>query len=115
TPFIDEQFSKMEYTPRHAGERVWTVDWIGREYVGGYVFGNVSAQTAIGWTDSAHLRHFNISCHQQAIDPSPSFALKEPHSPSRPSSRMNLYWNFTPRKNPRGSLGWTGLPKSSGR
>jgi hypothetical protein len=45
TPFIDEQFSRMEYTPRHAGERVWTSDGTGRQYAGGHVFGDVNAQT----------------------------------------------------------------------
>src|SRR4051812_28823571 len=29
TPFIDERYSKLEYTPRHAGERVWTTDRTG--------------------------------------------------------------------------------------
>jgi hypothetical protein len=53
TPFIDEQYSKMEYTPRHAGERVWTsVD--AREYAGGYVFGAVDAEA--GGFDVAHDR-----------------------------------------------------------
>jgi hypothetical protein len=46
TAFIDEQFSKMEYTPRRAGERVWTSDSSGREYAGGIVFGEVGADTA---------------------------------------------------------------------
>jgi hypothetical protein len=46
TPFIDEQFSKMEYTPKQTGERVWTADGAGRGYVGGQVFGNVSAKMA---------------------------------------------------------------------
>jgi hypothetical protein len=45
THFIDEQFSKMEYTPRHSGERVWTSDGRGREYSAGEVFGDVSAAT----------------------------------------------------------------------
>jgi hypothetical protein len=45
TPFIDEQYSKMQYAPALTGERVWTSDGTGREYAGGRVFGDVDAET----------------------------------------------------------------------
>jgi hypothetical protein len=45
TEFIEEQYSKLEYTPRHAGERVWTSEGTGRLYAAGEVFGHVGAET----------------------------------------------------------------------
>ncbi len=51
TTFIDERYSKMEYTPKHAGERVWTEErvWtsggVGQNYTAGEVFGDVKLQT----------------------------------------------------------------------
>ena len=55
TPFIDEQYSKMEeYTPKHVGERVWTLDQNDRQYEEGKVFGEVNAQTV--HFDVAHAR-----------------------------------------------------------
>jgi uncharacterized membrane protein len=46
TQFIDEQYSKMEFTPIHGGERVWTSLGTRHEYAAGEVFGKVNAQTA---------------------------------------------------------------------
>lgn len=46
TPFIDEQFSRLEYTPRRAGERVWILIPSSREYRGGEVFGHVGTETS---------------------------------------------------------------------
>jgi hypothetical protein len=46
TLLIDEQYSKMEYAPRQAGERVWTADRSGRNFLGGEVFGSVGPNTA---------------------------------------------------------------------
>ncbi len=54
TPFIDERYSNMEYTPRHAGERVWTLDRTDRRYEEGEVFGDVDAKTV--HFDVAHAR-----------------------------------------------------------
>jgi hypothetical protein len=54
TPFIDEQYSRMQYAPAHTGERVWTSDGTGREYAGGTVFGEVDSETTL--FDVAHDR-----------------------------------------------------------
>ncbi len=45
TPLIDEQYSRMEYSPKRAGERVWTSDGLGQEFAAGEVFGKVNAQS----------------------------------------------------------------------
>ncbi len=45
TQFIDEQYSKLEFTPTHGGERVWTYLGTRHEYAAGEVFGKVNAQS----------------------------------------------------------------------
>jgi hypothetical protein len=45
TSLIDERYSNMEYTPKHAGERVWTIDRPDMRYEEGEVFGNLNANT----------------------------------------------------------------------
>jgi hypothetical protein len=41
TPLIDAQYSRMEYSPAHRGERVWIADGSGRQFFGGWVVGDV--------------------------------------------------------------------------
>lgn len=54
TRFIDERYSRMAYAPRHAGERVWTLDRTDGRYEEGEVFGDVNGQTVT--FDVAHPR-----------------------------------------------------------
>ncbi len=46
TPLIDDHYTKLQYTPTHAGERVWTTDGPGRGFAGGETFGDIGAETA---------------------------------------------------------------------